>query len=101
LHDLLLYSIEESINQFNALNDELNTLVDQRFALDKALRDARYVLNNAKTELPAGDPGITVAEQSFNQAKQQLTDLDGRITAIRNRQVQLATSPSTGNSASS
>jgi hypothetical protein len=92
---------EESINQFNALNDELNTLVDQRFALDKALRDARYVLNNAKTELPAGDPGITVAEQSFNQAKQSLTDLDGRITAIRNRQVQLATSPVTGNSASS
>jgi hypothetical protein len=92
---------EEAINQFTALNDELNTLVDERFALDKALRDARYVLNNAKTELPAGDPGITVAEQSFNQAKQSLTDLDGRITAIRNRQVQLATSPVTGNSASS
>lgn len=92
---------EESINQFTALNEELNTLVDERFTLDKALRDARYVLNNAKTELPAGDPGIAVAEQAFTQAKQSLTDLDNRITAIRNRQVQLATAPSTGNSTSS
>jgi predicted nucleic acid-binding Zn-ribbon protein len=92
---------EESINQFNALNDELNTLVDERFALDKSLRDARYILNNAKNELPAGDPGIAVAEQSFSQAKQSLTDLDSRITAIRNRQVQLASAPASGNSASS
>lgn len=82
---------EESLNKYTEINDELNTLVDERYALDKSVRDARYALNLAKTDLPAGDPAIGVAEQTLNQAKQQLADLDTRITAIRQRQVQLAT----------
>ena len=91
---------EESLNKYAEINEELNTLVDQRYALDKAVRDARYVLNTAKTDLPAGDPAIGVAEQTLNQTKQQLADLDGRITTIRQRQVQLATT-SPGNSVNS
>jgi hypothetical protein len=91
---------EESINKYNEINDELNALVDQRYALDKSVRDARYTLNLAKTDLPAGDPAIGIAEQTLIQTKQKLTDLDGRITAIRQRQVQLAT-VSPGNSVNS
>ena len=91
---------EESINKYNEINDELNALVDQRYALDKSVRDARYTLNLAKTDLPAGDPAIGIAEQTLIQTKQKLTDLDGRITAIRQRQVQIAT-VSPGNSVNS
>lgn len=90
---------EEALNQYTAINDELNTLVDGRYALDKNVRDARYALNIAKTELPAGDPGIAVAEQGLAQAKQSLADLDDRIKAIRQRQVQLATTPAGNTSA--
>jgi len=91
---------EESLNQYNAINEELGTLVDTRYALEKSVRDARYAVNLAKTDLPAGDPAIAAAEQNLTTTKQQLDDLDRRITAIRQRQVQLATNPA-GNSTNS
>lgn len=91
---------EESLNQYNAINEELGTLVDTRYALEKSVRDARYAVNLAKTDLPAGDPAIAAAEQNLTTTKQQLDDLDRRITGIRQRQVQLATSP-TANSTNS
>lgn len=91
---------EESLNQYTAINEELGTLVDTRYALEKSVRDARYAVNLAKTDLPAGDPAIAAAEQNLTTTKQQLDDLDRRITAIRQRQVQLATSP-TANSTNS
>ena len=84
---------EESLNKFSEINEELNTLVDQRFALDKSVRDARYALNIAKTDLPAGDPAIAIAEQTLTQTKQQLKTLDDRLVEIRNRQAQLASAP--------
>ena len=90
---------EESLNKFSEINEELNTLVDQRFALDKSVRDARYALNIAKTDLPAGDPAIAIAEQTLTQTKQQLKTLDDRLVEIRNRQAQLASAP--GNSVNS
>jgi hypothetical protein len=91
---------EESLSKYAEINDELNTLVDQRFELDKSVRDARYALNIAKTDLPAGDPAIAIAEQTLNQTKQQLKTLDDRLVEIRNRQAQLATAPP-GNSVNS
>ena len=74
---------ESSIANYNKTTEEINTLNDKRFDLQKELNDARGTLNKAKTELPAGDPGIASAEAAVNSAKQNITNLDKQIQDLR------------------
>lgn len=74
---------ESSIAEYNKTTEEINTLSDKRFDLQKELNDARYASNKAKTELPAGDPGIASADAAFNSAKQNIANLDKQIQDLR------------------
>ena len=74
---------EGSIAQYNKTTEEINTLSDRRFDLQRELNDARGALNKVKTELPAGDPRIASAEATFNSAKQNITNLDKQIQDLR------------------
>ena len=74
---------ESSIAEYNKTTEEINTLSDKRFDLQKELNDARGNLNKAKTELPAGDPSIASAEAALNTAKENITNLDKQIQDLR------------------
>ena len=74
---------ESSIEKYNKTTEEINTLSDKRFDLQKELNDARGNLTKAKTELPAGDPGIASADAAFNSAKQNIANLDKQIQDLR------------------
>ena len=74
---------ESSIEKYNKTTEEINTLSDKRFDLQKELNDARFNLTKAKTELPAGDPSIASAEAAFNSAKQNIANLDKQIQDLR------------------
>ena len=74
---------ESSIEKYNKTTEEINTLNDKRFDLQKELNDARGNLTKAKTELPAGDPGIASADAAFNSAKQNIANLDKQIQDLR------------------
>jgi hypothetical protein len=74
---------ESSIEKYNKTTEEINTLSDKRFDLQKELNDARGNLNKAKTELPAGDPSIASADAAFNSAKQNIANLDKQIQDLR------------------
>ena len=74
---------ESSIEKYNKTTEEINTLSDKRFDLQKELNDARGNLIKAKTELPAGDPGIASADAAFNSAKQNIANLDKQIQDLR------------------
>ena len=76
---------ESSIAEYNKTTEEITTLSDKRFDLQKELNDARYASNKAKTELPAGDPGIASAEAALNTAKENITNLDKQIEDLRKK----------------
>ena len=74
---------ESSIEKYNKTTEEINTLSDKRFDLQKELNDSRGNLTKAKTELPAGDPRIASAEAALNTAKQNIANLDKQIQDLR------------------
>ena len=74
---------ESSIAKYNKTTEEITTLNDKRFDLQKELNDAIYASNKAKTELPAGDPSIASAEAAIKSAKQNITNLDKQIQDLR------------------
>ena len=74
---------ESSISKYNKTTEEITTLNDKRFDLQKELNDAIYASNKAKTELPAGDPSIASAEAAIKSAKQNITNLDKQIKDLR------------------
>jgi|688.fasta_scaffold48559_3 hypothetical protein len=76
---------ESSIAEYNKTTEEINTLSDKRFDLQKELNDARYASNKAKTELPAGDPSIASAEAALNTARENITNLDKQIEDLRKK----------------
>ena len=76
---------ESSIAEYNKTTEEITTLSDKRFDLQKELNDARYASNKAKTELPAGDPSIASAEAALNTAKENITNLDKQIEDLRKK----------------
>ena len=76
---------ESSIAEYNKTTEEINTLNDKRFDLQKELNDARYASTKAKTELPAGDPSIASAEAALNTARENITNLDKQIEDLRKK----------------
>jgi hypothetical protein len=76
---------ESSIAEYNKTTEEINTLSDKRFDLQKELNDARYASTKAKTELPAGDPSIASAEAALNTARENITNLDKQIEDLRKK----------------
>ena len=76
---------ESSIAEYNKTTEEINTLNDKRFDLQKELNDARYASTKAKTELPAGDPNIASAEAALNTARENITNLDKQIEDLRKK----------------
>lgn len=59
---------QAELDTYNATSKEITTLVDSRFDVDKAERDARYALSKAKQDLPQGDPAIPALEQAVATA---------------------------------
>jgi len=82
---------QTELNAYNATSKEITTLVDSRFDVDKAERDARYALSKAKQDLPQGDPAITALEQAVATATNKLNDLDKKIVSLRNKLYTLTT----------
>ena len=76
---------ESSIAEYNKTTEEINTLSDKRFDLQKELNDARGASNKVRTELPAGDPRIASAEAAVNIARENITNLDKQIEDLRKK----------------
>ena len=82
---------QAELDTYNATSKEITTLVDSRFDVDKAERDARYALSKAKQDLPQGDPAIPALEQAVATATNKLDNLDKKIVALRNKVYTLTT----------
>lgn len=82
----------ETLNKIGELQQKVNTLVDERFDLVKAQRNAAQAYTEAKNTLPAGDPGISSAEASAKAAAAAVSALDAKVEELRKQISVLATS---------
>jgi hypothetical protein len=73
----------ERLTNIGNLQAQLDQLVDERFDLAKAQRNAVQTLNEAKTTLPAGDPAIEAAIAAVKAATDAVATLDKKILDIR------------------
>jgi hypothetical protein len=71
---------------------QIAVLREQRYDLDKEVRNTKYTLSKARQELPQGDPQIPILENADATARQALIDLDAKIASLQQQQRAFATS---------
>lgn len=86
---------QEKIDQITVIQKEIEDLTDSRFELVKAQRNAVQALQEAKTKLPAGDPGIAAAEAAVKTAAEAVAAVDTQIQKKREKIAELTGNPVT------
>ena len=85
----------ETLNKIDVIQKEIDALVEERFGLIVTQRNAIQAYTEAKTSLPAGDPGITTAETAVKAATDAVVALDAQIQTKREAIAALAQSTQT------
>jgi len=80
---IALNTSAETLSKIDEKQKEIDILVDERFALVKTQRDAIQAYNEIKVTLPAGDPGIAVAQTTVKTTTDLVIAQDLKIQKIR------------------